>query len=297
MAKHFLGIDIGGTNIKYLVLDSSQQILVMDSVPSTAQVDASSVRQTIRGIYAKLGSYRIEAIGIGCAGSVDFRAGVVRNSPNFPTWKQVPLCAWVREDTEKPVSLDNDANAAALAELRMGQAYGHENCLLITLGTGVGGGVIIRGEVYRGSTGTGGELGHFSIQTNGPACNCGSRGCFERYCSATAIQELYGISAPELFDIQNQKKYSTHLESFISQFSLGLTSLANVFDPELILLGGAMSEGVLRYQGRILEEVRKQVFPAVAENLEILGTQFHHQSGALGAALLAKDQAPMDSSL
>ncbi len=294
--KLLLGLDIGGTNIKIVLLSSSGEIIEKTHTPSQAQVSPEAVRFAIRSaVEPFLKGHSIVGIGIGCAGSVDHGNGVVRNSPNFQNWKNVPLRDWLSHDFGLPVVLDNDANCAVLAEWRLGAAKQANNVVLLTLGTGIGGGVIINGAVYRGSTGSASELGHFSIHSRGIWCPCGNRGCFERYCSASALVEKFPhLTAKEIIERATEEPYRKIVNEFIEDLSIGITSLGNIFDPDIILLGGAVSLGVKSYLTRVHAFVRSHVFPSISAHLRLSMTEFEHQSGAIGAALLCKGICPQE---
>ncbi|NDC23931.1 MAG: ROK family protein, partial [Proteobacteria bacterium] len=250
-----LGLDIGGTKLKGIALKGRTQILKEISIPSRANEGPNEVRSAIKDAIKLFQEAEIpfSSIGIGCAGSVDHHRGVVRNSPNFADWKNIPLKDWVELDFNVPVSVENDAKCAVFAEWKVGAGEGHKNVVLLTLGTGIGGGLILDGRLFRGATGTAGELGHFSIHTEGLPCPCGNRGCFERYCSATAVKnQANGISPKDVFSKAGiVPEYKKIIDEFIYNFQIALVGIANVFDPEIILLGGAVTDGLSIY----LEEI------------------------------------------
>lgn len=287
--KITIGLDIGGTRLKALALLAPDRIVHRIEVASNASEGPQAVRETLRETVAefrKLG-FVPSAIGIGCAGSVDARVGIVRNSPNFAHWKDVPLKEWAELDFGVPTSIDNDANCAAVAEWKLGNGRGLRHFVLLTLGTGIGGGVVIDGHLFRGNTGTAGELGHMSLYANGELCPCGHRGCFERYCSGTAIRRNAGdISSKEVFAHPDDPRFEKVIAKFLFDFKNALTTLANIFDPEAILLGGQVSLGVERYIPELQEWVSSHAFPAVGKQVRIRPAQFGNLSGGLGAALL-----------
>lgn len=289
-----LGLDIGGTRIKGIALEDGQKILEEVKLPSQAHIGPRAVRNALGEAVAhfRLKQIAFSAIGIGCAGSVDHAQGVVRNSPNFADWKDVSLRDWIQEDFKVPVVVENDANCAAVGEWHFGNRSNWNNLVLLTLGTGVGGGLILNRRLFRGSTGTGGELGHFSIHAGGEPCPCGNSGCFERYCSASAlIKKTDGISAKEIFARAADEPFRTLVQEFLSDFKIGLVSLANVFDPDVILIGGGMSSGVSHYLDELRDWLRTHAFPAVAAHVQLEMTKNQNLSGAIGAALLAADSS------
>lgn len=284
------GLDIGGTQIKVVLLDSSNQIVEECSTPSQAHLGPKDVRKSVLTLLGELQGkgHQFETVGIGCAGSVNSELGIVRNSPNFTDWKDINLKNWIEEQIPVRVKVDNDANCAVLAEWHLGKGRGFKNVVLLTLGTGIGGGLILNGKLFRGSTGTAGELGHFSINSAGIPCPCGNRGCFERYCSASALKgKLPQYSAKEVFELINSVPVCKNaVIEFLSHLKVGLVSLANVFDPDVILLGGAVSLGLQPFIGEIRDWVKRSAFPAVGERVQIDFTLFSNNSGAIGAALL-----------
>jgi len=288
-----LGIDIGGTKLKAIALSPSNEILKELSIPSQADQGPNFVRKSVREAVQLFqdSGIKFSGIGIGCAGSVDHHAGVVRNSPNFAHWSNVPLREWVQEDFNVPVAIENDAKCAVYAEWKVGAGKGCKNLVLLTLGTGIGGGLILDGRLFRGATGTAGELGHLSIHTDGIPCPCGNQGCFERYCSATAVKnQAKGVSPKDVFSKASiVPEYQKIIEEFIFNFQVALVGIANMFDPEVILLGGAVTDGLSIYLEKISEHVKSHAFPAVGTNLTIKTTQFKNLSGSLGAALLVKE--------
>lgn len=289
-AKTSLGLDIGGTKLKAVAFAPGSDGLIEKVVPSRASESPEAVRAAIKEV---VNAYRAEkisfhSIGIGCAGSVDHKRGVVRNSPNFSNWSNVPLRTWVEEDFRLPVFIENDANCAVIAEWKTGSGKGYENIVLLTLGTGIGGGLILGGKIFRGATGTGGELGHFSIHADGIPCPCGNTGCFERYCSATSVKlKAGGISPKTVFnEVDKSPAYKKIVSEFLADFRVGLVSLANMFDPDCILVGGAVADGVRPYLPELQQWLSAHAFTAVGAHTKILPTKHRNLSGALGAALL-----------
>lgn len=288
-----LGIDIGGTKLKAIALSPENQIVQEISIPSRAEQAPDKVRAAIQEAVSFFRERHIpfEVIGAGCAGSVHFAQGVVRNSPNFANWKDIPLREWIQEDFGVPAIVENDANCAVFSEFKLGAGQGYDNLVLLTLGTGIGGGLILGGKLFRGTTGTAGELGHLTIHSQGLECPCGNRGCFERYCSATAVKlQAQGVSPKEVFSkAQIVPEYQKIIDEFIHHFQVGLVGIANIFDPQCILLGGAVTDGLALYLSSIKRWVKSHAFPSVGAQLEIKTTHFKNLSGALGAALLARE--------
>ncbi len=281
----FLGLDIGGTQIKACLFSPPEKITLTFETPSNANRGPEGIRSAATEIARYFKDSEFSKIGVGCAGSVDHANGVVRNSPNFGNWKNVCLADLIESIFEKPVVVENDANCAMYAEWKTGNAKGCKNAVLLTFGTGIGGGLILNNQLYRGSTGSAAELGHFSIQSDGIVCPCGHTGCFERYCSASALLQKHpNRSVAEIF---RDPTYRESVTAFIHWVQIGMTSIANVFDPDKILIGGGVGPGVLAHLEEIRSWVKTHAFPAVAENVWIGPAHHENWSGALGAALIA----------
>lgn len=294
--KIALGIDIGGTRIKTVALQAPDRVVEEYRIDSDAKYGPEAVRSAIRKAVSHYQDRGIHfsRIGLGCAGSVCPRSGVVLNSPNFAAWKDVPLRRWVEEDYKRPTTVDNDANCAMFTEWKLGNAHGADNAILLTFGTGIGGGLIIHRNLYTGSTGSAAELGHFSIYADGIACSCGNTGCFERYCSASALErQMPGYTAKEIFSRAEgrEQPFRQILDKFFSNLQVGITSIANIFDPDVILIGGGLSHGMEPYLPAMQEWLKTHAFPAVAQKVKIQVTKFANQSGAIGAALRSLELA------
>jgi len=287
-----VGLDIGGTNIKFIVLDSNLRTVVRGSRPSQAKSSVGEVVKTARNIILELEEqgHQFDRIGVGCAGSVDPKAGLVRTSPNFHGWKDVPLASLLAHETSKACVVENDGNCAAWGEWVLGASRKVEHLMVLTLGTGIGGGLVIRNRIFRGATSTGPELGHFSINFDGPVCSCGNLGCFEYYCSGSAFRRGNGISARDFFaQVDADPKLQTFLASYVQRLSVGLASLANLFDPQLILLAGGVASGLKPSLGHIQKMAKELCFPSIAAALQIGISDLDEFSGAMGAATLNRE--------
>lgn len=306
-----IGIDLGGTNIAAGVVTSEGKVIAQAQRPTLAQRPWQQVVEDMAEVsldalaMAGVGVEQVHAIGVGVPGNYDRKNGVVVFCTNLG-WHNVPLREAMRRYIDVPLYADNDANVAAFAEAMAGASRNVYSSLLLTLGTGVGSGIIVDGKIWSGSHGVAGEVGHMIYRAGGEQCTCGQRGCFERYASATALiriareatmrypdSEMKSIppermnaktvvdaarrgdeAAMEAFD-----EYTTHL-------SLGIVSCINVFDPEMIVLGG----GVSRAGDFLLEPVRRKVekqkffkaLPIGGVELATLG----NDAGIIGAALL-----------
>ena len=192
--KYKIGVDVGGTNIKVALVDKSGSIVYSDTVPTRAEMGyeytISNIIKAIKDLMkeSKASKDMIEGIGFGFPGQIDCDNGIVRLAPNIPGWVDIPIAQIVSKEFDIPVKVDNDVRCAALAELNYGAGKGAKNLICITVGTGIGSGLIINGKLVRGASNAAGELGHIKLQMdNGPICGCGDRGCLEAFASGPAI--------------------------------------------------------------------------------------------------------------
>lgn len=193
MAKR-IGIDVGGTNVKIALVDDNGKIIYSNSVPTYAKMGyeytVNNIKQAIRDLMKETNTTTsdIEGIGFDFPGQVDCKTGVVKLAPNIPGWVNVPIAQMIEDEFHIPTRIDNDVRCAALGELKFGAGKGCENFICITVGTGIGSGIVINGKVVRGATNAAGELGHIKLQMNGgPICGCGDTGCLEAFASGPAI--------------------------------------------------------------------------------------------------------------
>ena len=292
-----IGIDLGGTNIAVGVVNETYEIVALHSVPTGASRPAAEVIRdmgdAVEAALAKAGVSIAEcqSIGVGSPGTCDSEKGVVARAYNLG-WFDVPVCAMLQQRFGIPVRLSNDANCAALAETVAGAAIGCENMVLITLGTGVGGGIIIDGKIYAGMRSAGAELGHMLLVLDGEQCTCGRRGCWETYASATALirqaqqaaadhpesllaqaGEITGLAVFQAAD-QGDSVAQSVIDRYCVYVAAGFTDLVNSLAPEMILLGG----GISRQGERILAPIREYV----------VGNCFGQKDGAMPVIKAAK---------
>ena len=306
-----IGIDIGGTKIASGLVDENYRILLKKTIPTLSERPYMEIiedmAQMVRELISEAGidSSEIAGIGIGCAGAPDRKNGTILYSNNLG-WYNVPLAGELRKLLGIPVSIDNDANAAALGETLAGSAKGSSCVVMITLGTGVGGGIIIDGKIFAGSHHTGAEAGHHVIVSGGEPCTCGRKGCYEAYASTTALIRMAEKSArlhPEsqlasslkengrlngmlIFNAVHQGDETARkvLDEYLFYVSEGLVNLVNIFDPEKIVIGGGISaQGEL-----ILEPVRRRlaqdVFCKAVPLPEVVCATLGNDAGIIGAA-------------
>ncbi len=307
-----IGIDLGGTNIAVGIVNEAYDIVVQHSVPTGAERPAAEViADMVEAVETALRKAGLTvgdcaSIGIGSPGNCDDENGVVVRAYNLH-WFDVPVCRMLEEHFSIPVHLSNDANCAALAETVAGAARGCRNMVLVTLGTGVGGGIIIDGKIHAGMRSAGAELGHILLVLDGEKCTCGRRGCWEAYASATALIRqtkeaakahpaslLAKIPAEEItgrtvFDAADQGDAVAEevIRRYCVYIAAGFTDLVNALAPEMILLGG----GISRQGERILAPIRAYVSENCFGQHEgaipvIQAAQLGNEAGIIGAAAL-----------
>ena len=316
--KYAIGVDLGGTNIVTILIDEKGKIIIRDKrVTEGFKGKDHVLKRMAEGIESALErTTNIVGIGIGTPGLVDLDKGIVYEAPNIPDWDNVPVASIYRKRFGIPVFLENDANSAALGEWWLGAGRGTRNMICLTLGTGIGGGIIIDGRVYHGADGYAGELGHISLSFDGPKCGCGNTGCMEAYASAIGIIKR---TKALLKDKKNQKSLiyksiggnlNEITPAIVTQsaregdklaikiwkdtgfyLGSGIASYANIFNPEMVVLTGGMTgAGNLLFKS-MWETVRKRAFKGPVKNLKIVSGKIPDDAGAVGAAKTAFQRA------
>jgi glucokinase len=302
-----IGIDIGGTKVAGLRVAEDGSVLERRERPTPAD-DVPATVETVAGLAAELAEGGGEAVGVGAAGMVEFAAGTLRYAPNL-AWREVPLRDLVSERTGLPCVVDNDANVAAWAEYRFGAARGFRHVLLITVGTGIGGGIVADGALFRGAHGFAAEIGHIIVEPDGPPCGCGNRGCWEQVASGRALDRLARaeverdpsgrIAALAAGDEVSGRHVSEAARegdpAAVAAFATvgrrlgeGIAGLVNVLDPEVVVVGGGVAE-----EGAVLLDPARAAFVEAVEAPEhrpevpIVPAALGNDAGAIGAAALA----------
>lgn len=304
MAKGYIAaIDLGATNIKIGLL-LRNRIIFKKVFPtkcfSSKKALISGLGEKINEILSmtKIDKKNIAGVGIGLPGPIDSKRGIVHFFPNIKGWRNVPLRALMQKMTQLPVFIDNDANLMALAEARCGAAKGKRNVVGITLGTGVGGGIIVEGKVYRGSSLVAGEIGHIPLNENGPRCSCGGKACLERYVGNRRIlanaRRAFGkkITLERLSRLASQGNAKAgHIwKEMAGHLSVALSGVINFFNPDTIVIGG----GVANAGSIILDEVRRAVklraMHVQAKTARIVKARLGNDAGIIGAGLLVQEE-------
>ncbi len=315
-----VAIDIGGTKLAVGVAKREEFLHTgvlegVEKMPVPEPKTPGAVLPHLLAMIARLVNGRtVDAIGISIGGPLDHEQGVVLNFPHLPEWKNLPLRAMVSDALNAPVALDNDANLGALAEYRWGAGKGADPFVYLTISTGVGGGVIVGGQLVHGVGSGGGEVGHMTVQTGGPECPCGNKGCLERMASGTNIarraKELVGAHpelAATLLELAggNCEAITSHhvLEAYrqgdllgtqvweeaIEYLAIGLGSIIHVLAPERIVLGGGVSLAGDDLILPLRKRLRNHVFYIPLKKIDVRTAQLGHDSALLGAATLAAE--------
>ena len=288
MTKFAIGVDLGGTNLRIAAVDEAgkmlEKITLGTKVVRGRETVIHDMCSAIQALVARFGGSagQLSGIGIGVPGIIEMQTGMLRESPNLPGWSDYP----VREEIERRlgtrVVLENDANAAALGEKWLGAAADVDDMCMITLGTGVGGGLVLDGRIWHGMTGMAGELGHINVDPDGPPCGCGSNGCLEQYASATAIKRMAmeaiaSGAAPELAramsedpEFSSKGVYQMAVQGDTpareifgkAGCALGivLADLINIFNLPMYVIGGGVSSAWEAFAPAIFEQVRRNSF-------------------------------------
>lgn len=316
----YLGVDIGGTAVKFGIVSEKGELLLKSEYPvafdsyetpilDTVLLTCKEFLQKQKYSYKQLGG-----IGISATGQIDSKNGVVAGvGGNIRNWKGSQIKKVFEEQSSLPVTVVNDANCVALGEQWVGGATCCQNAIIITIGTGLGGGIITKGEVLLGSRGFAGELGHFSIDRKGKRCTCGNRGCYEQYASMTSLvqsvreheklKKLFPdgvINGREIFKLvgEGNKEVTTIVEAWITDISTGLISLVHIFNPEKILIGGGVSVQEKLFIRKVREQVLTGVMNNFEKNLKIEGAKLGNDAGIIGAVrYFIKDRAMIRNKL
>ncbi len=306
--KKYVGIDIGGTAVKAALIADDGTILRRSSVPTLATRPYAAVAADIAKQIVELSSgERIEGVGIGCPGAIDSRAGVIRYANNL-YWKDVPLADELHKTVNAPICISNDANVAALGEARFGAGKEYSDTAFVTLGTGVGGGIVVDGKLFEGYNGMGAEIGHMVIKADGVLCTCGRRGCLESYASATALvretvfamqtdrnSSMWAFADGDLNKVDGRTSFECAkkgdataqkvVNAYIAALAEGITNLVNIFRSQAVILGGGVCA-----QGKYLTEPLQKLVDEAryggADSLRtvIVTASLGNDAGVLGAA-------------
>lgn len=285
-----IGIDLGGSAIKLGLFLADGTCVQTQQVPTPQPATPEAVLAAMVAAIAQLdGDRTSRAIGVGIPGPTDARGRLARVAINLDGWQDVPLADWLEAATGRPTVLANDANCAGLGEAWLGAGRGFQDLILLTLGTGVGGAVILNGCLFVGHRGAAGELGLITLRPDGPACNSGNRGSMEQYLSIAALRRRAKCDPAEL-GARAQAGDPTALEiwqEYGRDLGIGLSSLIYVLTPEAIVIGGGISASAPFFLPAAWAEIERRVLPSSREGLQLLPARLGNQAGMVGAAKLA----------
>ncbi len=311
-SKYAIGVDLGGTSIKLGVVTNTGRIISKISVRTEAEKGPKKVIENIISSIQDLtgkSNYKISGIGIGCPGVVTPGKGIVENPPNLPGWEKVNIGKIMNQEFKRPVFVDNDANAAAIGELIFGSGKKYKSFIMITLGTGVGGGIVINKKIYHGDFGAAGEIGHISIDYNGPKCNCGSYGCIEAYAGNLYLRErirtelrkhpqskIWKLINNDLSKVSPRNVQlaaetgDAFAKSVIEELGVHLgsafASLCNVLDISVFIMGGGIAGFGKPLFDSIKQTIAKRVMAPIRPRVRVLPAKLKNDAGIKGASAL-----------
>ena len=299
--------DLGGTHLRAATVDKKGKIRFRFKQNTPQVKDANAIVDAIvAAVHEAGGVDGISAVSLVVPGTVNVQEGVVVKAPNLPCLNGFHLAAALTEELNVPAILENDANAAAVGEMWQGAAVGCNTIICVTLGTGVGGGIILDGKLWRGVDGAAAEIGHMCVDPfGGVACTCGSRGCLEVFASATAIVRMTREAMPRYPDSILQGKENRTAEAIFEAgqegdelaleifrrmgvyLGIGLANLINILNPEMIVIGGGVVNGWDLFEKHMHQQVEERAFPLLAARVKIERAKCGDDAGLLGAARLA----------
>lgn len=307
---YVIGIDLGGTKICGAVGSLKGNIISKYTIPTNAEEGEEAVLGRIITVVekvieeAEISREEILAIGIGSPGPLDAKAGKIITTANLP-FKDFDIVKPIKDKFNIPVYLDNDANAAAIGEYAFGAGKGIENMVFITVSTGIGGGAILNGRIYRGNTCNALEIGHMTLEKDGPRCNCGNIGCAEALASGTAIGRFAkeAVEKGERTSLANYEKITAYevfregergdsvaqavLNKALSYLGICIANIITSFDPEMVIIGGGVSKGGNIVFDKVNEVVKKRCFEAMWKSTKIVPAALGTDAGVIGALALA----------
>ncbi|NLW49457.1 MAG: ROK family protein [Candidatus Brocadiaceae bacterium] len=309
MPELTVGVDLGGTNIKVGLVTDRGEIVHRHRVTTESQRGPEAVAERIcgacRDLLAAAGSAAdsVRGVGVGSPGTIDIANGVVLFSPNLVGWHDIPLRGLIEDGLGMRCVIDNDANVAALAEQWVGVGQGAGSLVLLTLGTGIGGGIVLDGRIWHGGRGVAGEVGHMSIHPDGPVCGCGNRGCLEAYASATAMvrrmRETIAAGTPTVLAehadeltaarihaaaVAGDQAARENIEQTGRYLGLGVSNLMHILNPEAVAFSGGVTAAGEMLLDPVRREVRWRTLEASRRDVRISLSALPEDAGLIGAA-------------
>lgn len=311
-----IGIDVGGTNVKIALVDKSGKIIYSNSVPTYAKMGyeytVNNIKQAIKDLMKETNTTAkdIDGIGFDFPGQVDYKTGVVKLAPNIPGWVNVPIAQMIEEEFHIPTRIDNDVRCAALGEMKFGAGQGCENFVCITVGTGIGSGLVVNGQLVRGASNAAGEIGHIKLQMkDGLICGCGDTGCLEAYASgpsivamaqdyikgdkSTKFREMAAAEGGEITPYMVAKAaeagdpVAKRIFAIVGEYiGIGLTSVINLLNPEKVIIGGGVAEAGDLLLDPIRKTIKERAMVVAGSTVEIVPAQLGNSAGVIGASML-----------
>lgn len=307
-----IGVDLGGTNLKLGLVSRSGKIVDRITLPTEAEKGPKHIIKSIKKGIKELkqrNDKKLIGVGIGAPGVISLKKGTVENPPNFPGWGKVHLGKLLEKSTGMKIIVENDANTAAIGEMIFGNGQKFNSFIMITLGTGVGGGIILNKKLFRGDTGAAGEIGHISIDYKGHPCNCGSIGCIETYCgnsylikrveselqefSDSIINKLLSepgkVLSPKLISeaLRQKDKFAEMIINRMGEeLGAALASSANLLDVCTFIIGGGVSGFGKQLFNSVESTLRKRVLKSLTSRVKVVPAKLKNESGIKGAAAL-----------
>lgn len=299
--KKIISFDIGGTSIKYGVVNKEGEILLKDKLPSPKKDCCITIPENLISIIKNLSKrYEISGVSVSTAGQIDSKKGeVIFSSDNLPGYSGCKIVKSISDSVNLDCTLENDVNCAAIGEMWRGAAMGRNTLFCMTLGTGIGGAIIINGKLYKGAGGFAGEIGHTIINEHGEKCSCGGQGCYERYASTSSMirnymknsvvkYEIDGIKIMEKVNRNDPIAISIYNE-FLDHIVTGLVNITHLLDPGLIVIGGGISEQGEPFFTELNKKFKEAVLESYASYTKIVKAKLGNDAGLLGAAYLYFD--------
>ena len=314
MAKR-IGIDVGGTNVKIALVDDGK-IIYSNSVPTYAQMGyeytVNNIKQAIKDLMKETETTAadIKGIGFDFPGQVDYKTGVVKLAPNIPGWVNVPIAQMIEEAFHIPTKIDNDVRCAALGEMNFGAGKGCQNFVCITVGTGIGSGLVVNGQLVRGAANAAGEIGHIKLQMkDGPICGCGDTGCLEAFASgpsivamaqdylksgkSTKFREMAGDGEITPYIVAKAAEagdpVAKRIFTIIGEYvGMGLVSVINLLNPEKVIIGGGVAEAGDLLLEPIRKTINERAMVVARESVEIVPAELGNSAGVIGASMLVE---------
>lgn len=317
MDKYYIGIDLGGTNMKGSIFNENMNAICEQRLSTEADKGSEHVLNRMNNLIGSMLNYRslknenIACVGIGVPGLLNINEGISMFSPNFSDWENVPVVSWFEERLKVPIFIDNDVRVNLYGEWYFGAGKGSKNVVLLTLGTGLGSGIVMDGHVLYGATGSAGEIGHMNMYREGRPCKCGSSGCLGRYVSALGIlrtlrgkiesghnsiitdwvkgnlSKITAKMVSEAYDLGDQIAIET-LHETGEILGFGLVNVINLYNPEIIIIGGGMSAAGERLLKMTRKTINSHALKIPNEKCTITTAQLGDTAGMVGAAIYAK---------